>query len=166
VSVEPALPVLLLLVLVNGTPIVARWALGARLDFPVDRGLRLADGRRLLGPDKTWRGLASGVLAAALVAPVLGWAPGIAALFAAASLLGDLATSFLKRRLGIAPGRSVAVLDQGLESALPLLLLGDALALQWVDALGVVAVFTLLDLALSPLRRLLRRWPPRWRRRP
>ena len=53
------LDILVLLVVVNGAPIIAARLFGSRYDAPVDLGARLPDGRPLFGSSKTWRGLAA-----------------------------------------------------------------------------------------------------------
>lgn len=66
-------------------------------------------------------------------------------------MVGDALGSFLKRRLAIAPqGRAVG-LDQIPEALLPLWLLHHALGLGLAQILLLVAIFTLLEMALSPL---------------
>ena len=42
----------------NAAPVVLKRLLSDRYSTPVDGGLVLRDGRRLLGPSKTWRGVA------------------------------------------------------------------------------------------------------------
>ena len=64
---------LLLLLIANGSPIVVRELLGRGFDRPLDGGKVLADGHRLLGPSKTWRGLVAAVLVTTLFALALGW---------------------------------------------------------------------------------------------
>jgi CDP-2,3-bis-(O-geranylgeranyl)-sn-glycerol synthase len=94
---------------------------------PVDGG-RTLGGRRLLGDGKTWRGTAAGVVAGTLVAgalnlvhgavgglaglPLPSFPPGVAVALAAGAMAGDMAASFLKRRLGAARGSPVPGLDQ------------------------------------------------------
>ena len=92
-----------------------RLAPGSRL-HPVDFGLRLS-GSRLLGDGKTWEGLILGTLAglvAGLV--VLPFAEGLPAYYGGvvgfSALLGDIAGSFIKRRLGLARGQCAPLLDQ------------------------------------------------------
>jgi len=74
---------LLLLVTANGAPLIVGLLLGTRLDRPLDGNLRFLDGRPLLGPSKTIRGLISAVMATALLAPLLGLPPARGAAFGA-----------------------------------------------------------------------------------
>jgi CDP-2,3-bis-(O-geranylgeranyl)-sn-glycerol synthase len=46
-------------------PIAAKHLLGARWQAPLDGGWRFVDGRPLLGPSKTWRGLLAAATALA-----------------------------------------------------------------------------------------------------
>jgi hypothetical protein len=143
---------LLLLLAANGGPWVAARVLGERWGAPVDMGMTLADGRRLLGPHKTWRGLLVGVVCTAATASLTGlsWVTGAA--FAALALLGDLLSSACKRRLGHAPGTGVLLIDQLPESLLPLALLALPLRLSLAGVVTVVLVFALLNMASSLFR--------------
>jgi CDP-2,3-bis-(O-geranylgeranyl)-sn-glycerol synthase len=91
---------------------------------PVDFGKRFFDGKPLLGGGKTVKGTFSGIFLAFLVVLALSTVfpetenvLGASYLFygsllAAGAVAGDFAGSFLKRRLGIARGKSVFLLDQ------------------------------------------------------
>jgi CDP-2,3-bis-(O-geranylgeranyl)-sn-glycerol synthase len=143
---------LLLLLAANGGPWLAARMLGNRWGAPVDMGLTLADGRRLLGSHKTWRGLLAGVLCTAAAASLTGltWVIGVG--FAALSLLGDLLSSACKRRLGRAPGVGVPLVDQVPESLLPVALLALPLGLDMMGVVIVVLVFALLNMISSLFR--------------
>jgi CDP-diglyceride synthetase len=92
-----------LLLIANGAPVVARMVLHDRFVRPVDGGLNFVDGRRLLGPRKTVLGLLSAALATMLVALILNvsWQSGL--VVAAGAMAGDMLSSFIKRRVGVAP---------------------------------------------------------------
>lgn len=143
--------VLLLVVLANGLPVLARLALHARLDAPLDGGRLLGDGRPWLGPSKTWRGLLASVLVTPLAAVVLGLPWGIGLVIALGAMLGDLAVSFAKRRLDISPSSPVFALDEIPESLLPALLVKAPLGLTSTDVVWIVAGFLVVDQVLSPL---------------
>ena len=53
----PLAQALSVIALANGTPVLAKLLLGGRWVWPVDFGLMLPDGNRLLGDAKTWRGV-------------------------------------------------------------------------------------------------------------
>lgn len=116
-----------------GAAHVAPWAaaylLGDRLAAPIDAGVTLADGRRLLGEHKTWRGLIAGMLTCALAAAFLGYPLRLGLEFAALALIGDAASSLIKRRLRLVPGTEVPGLDQIPEALTPLLTLSGPLGI-------------------------------------
>jgi len=143
---------LLLLLAANGGPWLAARLLGARWGAPVDMGLTLADGRRLLGAHKTWRGLLAGVLCTAVAASLTGLTWVVGASFAALALLGDLLSSAYKRRRGHAPGTGVPLIDQLPESLLPLALLALPLGLDLMGVGIVVLVFALLNMVSGIFR--------------
>ncbi|MEK7207477.1 MAG: CDP-archaeol synthase [Pseudomonadota bacterium] len=145
------LKVLLLLGIANSAPLFGKKIFGASFRYPIDGGVKFLDGRPLLGPSKTIRGLALSIAVTALAAPLLGfdWVTG--ALLSAVSMLGDLVSSFVKRRLGL-PSSSMALgLDQIPESLFPLLALKARLGLTAWDIAGVVLAFMVLELLLSRL---------------
>ena len=107
-------------VFANKIPILNRWT------TPIDFGKSLF-GHRILGDNKTWRGLVAGTLVGGLVAYIealtvfkvdpgatyvltLSFVAGILLGFGA--LFGDAVESFAKRQLGIAPGKSWFPFDQ------------------------------------------------------
>ncbi|MDA8163270.1 MAG: CDP-archaeol synthase [Desulfobacteraceae bacterium] len=145
---------LLLLVLgwCNFLPIVASLCLKERLSLPVDMGAIWFDKRPLFGPHKTWRGLLFSILGTALacsLVPALGMALG--ARMAVLSMSGDLLSSFIKRRLGLRPGRSAIGLDQGLESFLPLAGIRGEFDLGWLEIFFWVFMFLILEIIISPI---------------
>ena len=64
-------------------------------------------------------------------------------------MLGDLASSFAKRRLGLAPSSQALGLDQIPESALPLWFTREATGLSPDQIWTVVALFILAELFIS-----------------
>lgn len=127
-------------------------ALGHRLATRLDFGFVLPDGEPLLGSHKTWRGLAAGTLACAVVAPLVGLGFATGAAFGAAALLGDAVSSAVKRRLALRPGAEVLGLDQLPEALLPLVLLARPLDIGTLEVIVVAIVFTTLDVLATPLR--------------
>jgi CDP-2,3-bis-(O-geranylgeranyl)-sn-glycerol synthase len=146
-----SLRLLLLLGAANSAPIVVKRLLGDRWTAPLDFGLDFIDGRRLLGPGKTIRGVIAAVIAAACVAWPLGIPPSIGALVGAIAMAGDLLASFAKRRLGVASSGRALGLDQIPESLLPLLAVQGLLDLSVAQILGVAAAFFALELPLARL---------------
>ena len=145
------LAILFLLLIANGAPIVAREILGKRFARPVDGGAVLGDGRRLFGPTKTVRGIVAAIAATGLIAPMVGITFISGILLAFGAMIGDLMSSFIKRRLGMASSDSALGLDQGLEALLPALLLHRHFSLNLVDVLIIGAVFFALNLLISRL---------------
>jgi CDP-2,3-bis-(O-geranylgeranyl)-sn-glycerol synthase len=102
-------------VFANRIPVVNRWK------TPVDFGLSWR-GRRLLGSNKTWRGIFTGTLLAGLTGLLLfpltnsGESRleifGISLLMGFGALLGDAIESFLKRQRGVPAGHSWFPFDQ------------------------------------------------------
>ncbi len=143
------MPILLgLVVLANALPALLGLLLGPAR--PLDGGRYLSlDGRPLLGSSKTWRGLVASLVGTAMGALGLGlpWALGLEV--AAGAMLGDLAASFIKRRLGRPPSASVPLLDQVPESLLPALAVKAQLALGWPDVLVLILAFIVIDIVLT-----------------
>lgn len=116
----------------NATPIVvAKWPWLRDWNTPIDCGLTL-HGKRLLGDNKTWRGLVTATIVGTLLFALQQWlAPHLGgfsiyletsgytrlplvlgALLGAGALIGDAAESFFKRRRGIGAGTSWFPFDQ------------------------------------------------------
>ncbi|MBK9131319.1 MAG: CDP-archaeol synthase [Gammaproteobacteria bacterium] len=152
---------LCLILAANAAPILLWLALGERLGRPLDGGHTLPDGRPVFGPGKTWRGVASAPVACAALAALLGLPPALGAAIGLAAMGGDLLSSFLKRRLGLASSRPAPGLDQIPESLFPALLAAGPLGLGPGEVLLVMALFFVLELVLSHLlyRLGLRRYP-------
>lgn len=144
-----SLPGLSLLVAANSAPVVAAWLAGRRGAWPLDGGLLLRDGQRLLGPHKTWRGLAAAVLAGGGAAAALGLSAWHGALAGAGAIAGDALSSFVKRRRRLGAGTWSPLLDQLPEAVLPLLLLWTPLGLDVQRLAGTVVAFVVLDLVAS-----------------
>jgi CDP-diglyceride synthetase len=144
---------LLMLVVVNGAPVALGLLARRRLDTPVDGGLVLRDGRRLLGPSKTVRGVIAAILAGSAAAPLADLTYLQGAIFGSLAMAGDLVSSFLKRRLGHASSHSCPVLDQLPESLLPLLVVNPHLHAGPPEILVAAAAFTVIDLLVTRIIR-------------
>ena len=147
----PVLQSVLLISLANGAPVVAKKFLGARLAFPLDAGARFFDGQPLLGPSKTIRGVVASVGATAVAAPLFGLSFAAGAVVALLAMIGDLFSSFVKRRLKFPSSTQAIGLDQVPESLLPLLVCKEALALTSIDVVIGVGIFVLGEMVLSRL---------------
>lgn len=145
------LRVLVLLVLANGTPVIARSVFGNRLSYPLDGNLRFIDGKPLFGCSKTIRGMAFAIVVTGAGAPLIGLQWQIGVLVGSLAMLGDLFSSFCKRRLGLPPSSPAIALDQIPESLFPLLACRGPLALTLTDIAVGVGLFFVGELLLSRL---------------
>jgi CDP-2,3-bis-(O-geranylgeranyl)-sn-glycerol synthase len=147
---------LLLILVANGAPILARKLLRDAGSYPLDAGIRLADGEPLFGVSKTQRGLLASLAACTATALLLGLPASIGLQVAIGAMCGDLLSSFIKRRLHMAPSDRAAGLDQIPESLLPAWLVAGPLQLGTADTAIVVGAFIVLDFTLSRLLFLLK----------
>jgi CDP-2,3-bis-(O-geranylgeranyl)-sn-glycerol synthase len=94
----------------NAVPVI----LGRGL--PIDFGRNFVDGKPIFGSHKTFRGFFSGLIVGTFVglveSTVFGYPVYFGMILSLGALFGDLAGAFLKRRLGLAPGDLLAVVDQ------------------------------------------------------
>jgi len=94
----------------NATPVLAGG--GAKMDF----GKSFIDGKRVFGDNKTFRGFffgfAIGIMVGLMEVVAFHFPILFAFLVPLGALLGDLVGAFLKRRIGIAPGGLLPVVDQ------------------------------------------------------
>jgi CDP-2,3-bis-(O-geranylgeranyl)-sn-glycerol synthase len=142
-------PLLFLLLLANGTPLMVGKVLGPRFSYPVDGDHQFVDGRPVFGPAKTMRGVICAVLITTLGALLvgLGWRVGL--LVGSLAMLGDLFSSFWKRRLGRSSSSPVLGIDQIPESLFPLLACLGPLSLTIADVAVGVALFFIGELLVS-----------------
>jgi CDP-2,3-bis-(O-geranylgeranyl)-sn-glycerol synthase len=145
------LQALCLLAIANGTPVVIKKLLGSWAALPLDAGTKWPDRRPLFGSSKTVRGILASIAITAALAPLLGLRAGVGALVATFAMLGDLFSSFTKRRLGFPSSTQAIGLDQIPESLLPLLVCHKQLALSFVDVALCVSVFLAGELIASRL---------------
>lgn len=102
-------------ILAKRLPIIRRWK------APIDGGLQLR-GKRLLGNNKSWRGLVTAVLAGAvtgaIVYPLISESSStmehllIGGVIGFGAILGDAVESFFKRQRGVKSGDSWLFFDQ------------------------------------------------------
>ncbi|HDI46330.1 MAG TPA: CDP-2,3-bis-(O-geranylgeranyl)-sn-glycerol synthase [Candidatus Methanomethylia archaeon] len=90
----------------NATPLLVKGK------TPIDLGRMFIDGRRLLGNGKTVEGFAAGVLTGGIAGTLITGNPAFGFLASLGAMIGDLAGSFIKRRLGIPRGHCFPLLDQ------------------------------------------------------
>ena len=145
------LQILILLVAANAAPIVAANTPAKRFTRPLDGGLKFVDGRPLLGPSKTIRGVVASIATTILIGPLVGISWHIAALVGTLAMLGDATSSFIKRRMKMPSSSMAPGLDQVPECLFPLLALHAYLGLNAWDIVVVLVTFVLVDVLLSPL---------------
>jgi len=145
------LKVLFLLMIANGSPVLAKDILGSRFAIAIDGGAKFADGRPVLGSSKTIRGIAFSILVTSALSPIVAMDWKIGALVASTGMAGDLLSSFLKRRMNLPAGSKATGLDQIPESLFPLLSCRTALRLTALDIVAGVVIFFIGELLLSRL---------------
>jgi CDP-diglyceride synthetase len=140
---------LFMLMLANGTPVIAKKIFGDHFSYPVDGNCTFADGRPFFGRSKTIRGVVLAVLVTAASAPLvgLGWKAGL--LIGTAAMAGDLVSSFLKRRLNLPASSRASGLDQVPEALFPLLACRGLLSLAIVDIAVCLVMFCIGEVVIS-----------------
>jgi CDP-2,3-bis-(O-geranylgeranyl)-sn-glycerol synthase len=145
------LQLLILLTVANGTPVVAKKVLGDAFSRPLDGGALFFDGQPIFGPSKTIRGIMVSVLATAICAALMGLGWEVGTLVATFAMAGDLFSSFVKRRLGLASSSMAIGLDHIPESLFPLVASRLLLPFSILDIVAGVTIFVVGALILSPL---------------
>ncbi len=149
--IKKDLCILVLLGVANSAPILARVLMGKRFSTPVDIGLTLWDGRRLFGGHKTFRGILASLIITSIASQILGLGLLLGARLSLLSMGGDLASSFVKRRMGLQSGKRATGIDQVPEALFPLLVLRQELGLDYQEIFYLVALFFILEVFISPL---------------
>jgi hypothetical protein len=145
------LQLLILVVVANGTAVVAKKLLGTAFGRPLDGGAVFVDGQPIFGPSKTIRGVMVSVFATSISAALMGLGWGMGVLIATFAMAGDLFSSFVKRRLRLGSSSMAIGLDHIPESLFPLLASRLLLPLSIFDVVAGVTIFVIGALILSPL---------------
>lgn len=145
------LDLLLLVLAANSAPVILTRCLGNSFACPIDGNTLFLDQRPVLGPSKTWRGLLGAITICSLLAPLLGYSLIIGALVGMTSMLGDLCSSFIKRRLKLPSSTRALLIDQLPEALLPAILLHHHFKLTAVDFIYLAITFFILELVLSKI---------------
>jgi CDP-diglyceride synthetase len=143
------LQLLILLMLANGSPVVAKKIFGNYCSWPIDGNIKFVDGRPLFGASKTVRGILVSIFITSACAPLLGLTLKIGLVVATMAMAGDLLSSFLKRRLGLQSSSKAMALDQIPESLFPLLACRQAFSLMALDIIAGTAIFFVGEVVLS-----------------
>lgn len=140
---------LVLVALANATPLLLKRAMGTACAWPLDGGVTLKDGQPLFGASKTIRGIVISLLATPAVSALMGLGWQLGALVAAFAMAGDLLSSFIKRRLGLAPSSQAIGLDQIPESLFPFITASWLAPISALDIVAGTAIFAVGELAVS-----------------
>jgi len=152
----------------NGSPVVL--AKFVRKRHPIDFGRKFIDGRRVFGDSKSWEGLVFAVLCGTLTGYIENIL-GITSIdlveaftMSMGAMLGDLLGSFIKRRLGVAPGEPAIPMDQLLFVTVALLMLSaiGRLPLNLVQILVLLAITFLLHVGTNAIAYLAKLKPVPW----
>jgi CDP-2,3-bis-(O-geranylgeranyl)-sn-glycerol synthase len=140
---------MVLIALANSSPVFAKLIWGKAYAWPIDGNARFVDGRPFFGASKTIRGVVASLVTTALGAWLLGLGLTIGLLVAAGAMVGDLLSSFAKRRLGLSPSSKATGLDQIPESLFPLLACRSALSLSAADIAAGCVLFFIGEVLIS-----------------
>jgi len=135
------LQLLVLVAVANAIPVFAKKILGRALSWPLDGGVVFVDGQRLLGASKTIRGVFLSVLTTPLAAVLIGLGGWVGLVVALSAMAGDVASSFVKRRMGLPPSNMAIGIDQIPEALFPLLAARLLLPVTIVDVAVGTAIF-------------------------
>lgn len=140
---------LLLIIIANGAPILIRVSLNDAFKQALDFGFKLADNKPIFGDSKTWRGVFAALIATSVAAWLLAYPIETGLLVGVYAVLGDLSSSFIKRRLGKASSSMAPLLDQIPESLFPALMLMSDFKLDLPAVTLLVLIFIIIELLLS-----------------
>ena len=134
---------------INGAPILLAKFAGRRFDYPIDGHQTFIDGRPILGTSKTWRGFIVAVLTGIAIGSLFEFSLLLSLAFGSLSMLGDMTSSFIKRRLGLNASAMALGLDQIPEALFPLSGCQNWLGITNEQIVWIVLVFFCLELILS-----------------
>ncbi|MCS7111865.1 MAG: CDP-2,3-bis-(O-geranylgeranyl)-sn-glycerol synthase [Ignisphaera sp.] len=150
----------------NGTPVVVAKILSllGLSRHSIDFGRRLFDGKRVFGDNKSWEGFFAGLLTGILTGYIQYTLAGDeiylyrGATLSFGALVGDLIGAFIKRRLGIEPGKPLPILDQLLFiiTAIAIAQLLDYLKLSILERIYVLIVTLALHVVTNRIAYLLK----------
>ncbi|MGB9959506.1 MAG: CDP-2,3-bis-(O-geranylgeranyl)-sn-glycerol synthase [Candidatus Bathyarchaeales archaeon] len=115
--------------------------------LPIDLGKKFIDGKPIFGKNKTFRGFFSGLAVGTLVGCIEslffpGYHFSVGFLISLGALLGDLTGAFIKRRIGIAPGNLLPVVDQ-IDFIIGAIIFALPLRILYLELILVVLVITI-----------------------
>lgn len=143
------LQLLILIIIANGAPILIRVLLHDKFAYAVDFQCKLPDDKPLFGSSKTWRGVFASLLATSAAAWLFGYPSQTGFLVALYVIAGDLISSFIKRRMALAPSSPAFFLDQVPESLIPSYLMRQQFNLEISSVILLVLIFIMINLTTS-----------------
>lgn len=143
------LHLLLLIIIANGAPIILRELVHDRYNLAVDFGVLLPDKNPVFGPSKTWRGIAATLVTTSVAAWLLGYQTETGLIIGFFAILGDLTSSFIKRRLSMPTSSMAPLLDQIPESLFPALVVMGTFNLMITTVIVLTLIFVITELLLS-----------------
>ena len=146
---ESFLQILIIILAANGAPVFTALLLRSRGNLAIDLGRQLPDGYPLFGASKTWRGLASALFASCTLSLYFDYGFSFGLALGSLAMAGDLFSSFVKRRRGLAPSDRFRVWDQVPESLLPSIYAVSFLGVDWWWAMLWSLGFTLIQMLVS-----------------
>lgn len=139
----------LLIIIANGAPILIRVLLNNGFNLPIDFGRKLPDNKPIFGPSKTWRGIFAALLTTSIAAWVIGYSLEIGFWVAVYAIVGDLLSSFIKRRLAMEPSSQAPLLDQVPESLFPAVMMMHVFKLEISSVILLVLIFIIIEWLVS-----------------
>lgn len=138
------------------------------LNKPVDLGKKIGE-TRMLGDNKTYRGLFFGILMAILVAFIQIWVPVntpyqitpqnfwyVGFLLGFGALFGDIVESFFKRRIGIPPGKPWIPFDEIDHVIGALIMISFTFSLPLIPTMWIIILTTPIHIIINLVAYLLK----------
>ncbi len=139
--------VLLLLLCINGIPPLLARFFPEAANGPLDNNRRFFDGYPIFGRHKTIGGFLCGILTGGIIGYLIGFSFALSLLAGLLGMLGDILTSFIKRRLRLAEGTELPIFDQAFEGGFPMLLFHRVFPFSWQTTLAVFLMFLIIGWA-------------------
>ena len=142
---------LLMIIVANASPVIIRNLMHDKWDQTIDADMIFVDGQPLLGTSKTWRGIIASICFTSIVGIFLGYSIQTGIIISLLAMIGDISSSFIKRRLKLAPSSMAPLLDQVPESFFPALIMMQSFNLNMLSVLILIILFIIFELSLSKI---------------
>lgn len=146
---ETFIELLVMLLATNGAPILTARIFQMHGARPLDLGRQLRDRRPIFGRSKTWRGVTAALVMSCALSMLFGYGIWFGLVFGVLVMIGDLISSFIKRRIGLESSDQCMGLDQLPESLLPSAYAVGVLGVGWWWAPLLALAFMLLEVLIS-----------------